>query len=62
MTYTNYIYGDIYLVYDIHKLCLVIFSDISYAPQIVCRRFGLRLIVADCSQVLGKPNGDWAGS
>ncbi len=40
----------------------VLISDVSDAPQTVSRCFGLRLIVADCSQVLWKPNGDWAAS
>ncbi len=37
-------------------------SDGSDTPQIVRRRFGFSPIVADCricSQVFGKPNGNW---
>jgi hypothetical protein len=34
--------------------------DVSDVPQTVPRRFWFTLIVADCIQVLGKPNRDWA--
>ncbi len=46
-----------------HTLCwLMSSSDVSDAAQIVIRLFGLRLILADCSQILGKPNLRWAAS
>ncbi len=37
-------------------------SEGSDNPRIVRRRFSFSPIVADCSKVLGKPNGKWGVS